>query len=43
MHLPPYAVPDRVVVVRTIPRLESGKRDRAAVLRQLADARQETR
>ena len=43
MHLPPYAVPDRVVVVRTIPRLDSGKRDRAAVSRQLADACEETR
>ena len=43
MHLPPYAVPDRVVVVRTIPRLASGKRDRAAVSRLLADAREGAR
>ena len=35
-QLPPYAVPDRVVLVDDIPRLQSGKRDRVALLQYLA-------
>jgi acyl-CoA synthetase (AMP-forming)/AMP-acid ligase II len=36
-HLPPYAIPDRVTFIETIPRLESGKPDRAALARYVAD------
>jgi len=37
-HLPAYAVPDRVILIDDIPRLESGKADRAALGRYVADA-----
>jgi acyl-coenzyme A synthetase/AMP-(fatty) acid ligase len=37
-HLPAYAVPDRVILIDDIPRLESGKADRAALARYVADA-----
>jgi acyl-CoA synthetase (AMP-forming)/AMP-acid ligase II len=37
-HLPAYAIPDRITLVDEIPRLESGKPDRAALARQMAAA-----
>lgn len=36
-HLPGYAVPDRVVLVNEIPRLQSGKPDRPTLLRYLVE------
>jgi acyl-coenzyme A synthetase/AMP-(fatty) acid ligase len=37
-HLPAYAVPDRVVLIDDIPRLESGKPDRATLTQFAAEA-----
>ena len=36
-YLPPYAVPDRVALIDALPRLPSGKPDRAALARYVAE------
>ncbi len=40
-HLPAYAVPDRVLLVDQIPRLQSGKEDRKALLKHVIESLKE--